>query len=64
MVHQGLVFHSTQDIISAAIENRLPNKIMITIHPQRWTDNAALWTQELVLQNIKNAAKFFLNKIK
>jgi hypothetical protein len=58
------VFHSTQDIIDAANEGKLPNKIMLTVHPQRWTDNTVLWTQEFVLQNIKNVAKFFLNKMR
>ncbi len=54
---QGLVFHSTQDIINAAEENRLPDKIMMTFHPQRWTNNPILWTKELVLQNVKNVVK-------
>ena len=32
-------FHSTFDIIKAAKNNTLPNQIMITVHPQRWTNN-------------------------
>ncbi len=54
---QGLVFHSTQDIINAAEENRLPDKMMMTFHPQRWHDNMLMWTEELVTQNIKNVIK-------
>jgi len=54
---QGLVFHSTQDIINAANEGRLPDKIMMTFHPQRWTSNPIWWTKELVMQNVKNAVK-------
>jgi hypothetical protein len=56
-LREGLVFHSTKDIIKAAEKNRLPNKIMITIHPQRWTNNPYLWTKELVLQHSKNVIK-------
>ena len=56
-VKQGLVFHSTVQIIRAANEGRLPDKIMMTFHPQRWTDNHAMWLRELVLQRLKNVVK-------
>lgn len=52
--------HSTSGIIKAAEENRLPDKIMITLHPQRWTDKPLPWAKELVWQNLKNAIKYFL----
>jgi hypothetical protein len=51
-------FHSTQDIINASKNGNLPNKIMFNFHPQRWTDNPVLWTQELVWQNVKNLVKW------
>jgi hypothetical protein len=35
-----------------------------TFHPQRWTDQPLPWAKELVLQNTKNVAKYFLNKIR
>ena len=63
-------FAKTKDIIQAIEKGRLlsgvegPNQIMFTFHPQRWTDNTALWTKELVLQNVKNVVKFLLNKIR
>lgn len=50
-------FHSTFDIINAAKEKRLPDKIMITVHPQRWDDRSLPWIRELILQNIKNVGK-------
>ena len=56
-VKQGLVFHSTEDIILAANAGKLPKRIMITTHPQRWTDNAAAWWKELLLQKLKNSVK-------
>ena len=64
-VEQELVFHSTQDIITAIQDERLPHRIMITTHPQRWTDNLLLWSKELVMQSIKNIVKrIIVNKSK
>ena len=48
-------FKSTQDIIDGI--NRLPDKVMFTIHPQRWHDNPLLWLKELLSQNVKNQIK-------
>ena len=50
-------FHSTPEIIKALDESSLPYKIMVTFHPQRWTDNYFLWYKELVWQNFKNQLK-------
>jgi hypothetical protein len=55
-------FHSTFDIIKAAEEGKLPDKIMMTFHPQRWTDKLGPWVRELVWQNVKNAVKYFIVK--
>lgn len=54
--------HSTSDIIRAAEAGRLPNKIMMTFHPQRWTDKPGPWVKELVWQNVKNVGKWVLVK--
>jgi hypothetical protein len=56
-IKQGLIFHSTSDIITAVRENRLPDQIMFTMHPQRWHNDSLLWIKELVLQKIKNQVK-------
>ena len=61
---QGLVFHSTQDVIRAAQKGKLPDKIMMTFHPQRWTDRPLPWLKELVWQGVKNFGKYFLVKLK
>jgi hypothetical protein len=53
-------FHKTDEIISASNNNKLPNQIMFTFHPQRWTENKLLWTKELFNQNLKNIIKRFL----
>ena len=54
---KGWSFHSTDDIIKALQENRLPDQLMITTHPQRWNDFGISWIKELIMQNIKNVVK-------
>jgi len=51
-------FRTTKQIIDNI--NQLPHSIMFTFHPQRWTNNKALWMKELVFQNTKNIVKRFL----
>lgn len=48
-------FKTTQDIIDNV--DKLPDKVMFTIHPERWTDDLIPWTQNLITQNIKNIVK-------
>ena len=54
--------HSTRDIIAALEKDLLSDKIMLTVHPQRWNDGFLLWLKELVWQNIKNLVKYFVAK--
>ena len=65
-VNSGLSFsfHSTRDIIRAARAGKLPDSVMFTFHPQRWNDNFSKWTSELLLQNVKNAIKYAVIKMK
>lgn len=56
----GLRLRSTDDIIRAFQSNRFPNKILMTFHPQRWTDKSLPWIKELVFQRSKNIVKRFL----
>jgi hypothetical protein len=56
-------FHSTFDIIKAACENNLPEKIMITMHPQRWDNRLLPWFREYLMQNIKNLIKSALVRV-
>lgn len=55
-------FHTTFDIIKSARENKLPSQIMMTFHPQRWSDKTIPWVRELVWQNTKNVFKYFIVK--
>ena len=48
-------FKTTYNIINNL--NKLPDQMMITIHPQRWNDNVLYWTKELIGQSGKNIIK-------
>ena len=63
-IRDGLVFHSTEDVIKAVANGTFPQRLMMTTHPQRWTDNCTEWFMELVGQCIKNKVKRILVKRK
>ena len=50
-------FRTTNDIISAIQQKKLPDQMMITFHPQRWNSNLLFWGKELIFQNAKNIVK-------
>ena len=54
---QGLTFHSTDDVIEGLRSGRIPKRLMITVHPQRWAPFGSAWCKELLLQNAKNIVK-------
>lgn len=51
------VYHSTDDILKALTQGTFPEKLMLTTHPQRWTNHWGLWVEEYVLQSVKNVVK-------
>lgn len=53
----GWWFHRTPELIIAMEDRRLPAGVMITTHPQRWTNSWGGWLKELIVQNIKNIVK-------
>ena len=55
-------FKTTNDIIKSLKSGILPNQIMVTTHPQRWTDKPLEWFFELISQSLKNRIKSFLVK--
>ncbi|MBQ2439415.1 MAG: hypothetical protein II267_05955, partial [Paludibacteraceae bacterium] len=59
-IEQGLIYHTTDDLIHALNQGQLPKHIMITTHPQRWTNNILAWSRELLLQSLKNIVKRLL----
>lgn len=50
-------YHSTSEVIVAIANNKFPDQVIFTFHPQRWNDNLLKWCKELVLQNVKNTIK-------
>ena len=54
---RGWVYRRSSQIIEAAEQSQLPACIMITTHPQRWTNHPLLWIKEVVVQTIKNTIK-------
>ena len=57
-------FRSTGEIITAANAGRLPSKLAITVHPQRWNEGYAPWILEAALQGIKNKIKYTVNLLR
>lgn len=54
---EGLTWHTTPQLMQTIEADRLPAHVMITTHPQRWTNNKAAWLKELMLQTTKNWIK-------
>ncbi|OFX26388.1 MAG: hypothetical protein A2041_07355 [Bacteroidetes bacterium GWA2_31_9b] len=61
---QDKSFKNTLDIIKAVEKRELPNQIMFTFHPQRWSDKPIPWVKEIVLQNVKNLVKRMVLKLR
>ena len=57
---ERLNIHSTFDFMEWLLNKPNQNAIMITIHPQRWTNNTFEWYMEFLKQNIKNFIKKFI----
>lgn len=53
---------STRHMIELFQQNKMPNKIIINTHPQRWFNFGVGWVKELVLQNAKTVVKKILIK--
>ncbi|MBO4263516.1 MAG: hypothetical protein J5871_02400 [Bacteroidales bacterium] len=53
----GWSFHTTDDIIRGLREDRLPARLMITTHPQRWDEIGLAWASEWAMQKAKNIIK-------
>lgn len=57
---EGLLFHSTDDIIHALNDPRHPihqKALLVNTHPQRWMPFGFGWVKEMALQNSKNIVK-------
>ena len=56
----GLTWHTTPQLIAAIEQGRLPEHVMLTTHPQRWTNNRGAWYKEAITQKLKNIIKRIL----
>ena len=59
-IQEELTFHSTEDIIRWLKQCQPKTNIMITTHPQRWSDDTLEWLSEYISQTIKNTIKRIL----
>ena len=59
-IRRGWVYHTTDQLITAIEQGSLAPHLMITTHPQRWTDDLLPWLQELIVQKLKNIIKRIL----
>jgi hypothetical protein len=53
-------FRKTENLIQSIKSRDLPERIMITFHPQRWNDKLSPWLGEYIWQNFKNVIKYFI----
>ena len=61
---KGLSWHRTSELIEAIESGKMPDHVMITTHPQRWTNNPKAWYLEMMTQSIKNIIKRIIVKIR
>ena len=60
----GLTWHTTSQLIQAIEQGTMPAHVMITTHPQRWTNDSKAWYLEMVTQMAKNIVKRILLTVK
>jgi hypothetical protein len=53
----NFTFNHTNDIINALKENKLPDKIMVNIHPEFWTDETFKWYRIYLNRKLRNTVK-------
>ena len=56
-IRQGKVYHKTDDLIRTIESGGFPGQVMLTTHPQRWTDHRMQWLKEYAAQSVKNVIK-------
>ena len=54
---QGLVFHSTDDVMEGLRLGKISSDVLVTTHPQRWNRPGPAWFKEYFAQNVKNIVK-------
>ena len=59
----NLTIRSTPHLAGLAKNGKLPGRIIINTHPQRWNPPGLRWFREFVVQNIKNIGKFIVVRL-
>ena len=54
---KGWTWHTTPKMLQSIQSGSFPPHVMMTTHPQRWTDNSKAWYLEAMTQTIKNCIK-------
>jgi hypothetical protein len=55
---------TTFDLIKSFSQNKLPNQIILNVHPARWNDNLFIWLYRYFLQKAKNITKSVLKSFR
>ena len=53
-------FNHINEIISNIEKNSIPDKIMVNIHPEHWSEGSIEWYRTLLVRKIKNSVKKLL----
>lgn len=61
-IGKGLVYHCTDDIIRAVENGSFSKHLMMTTHPQRWTNQRGEWLWEYLSQSAKNVVKRLMKR--
>lgn len=57
--------HSTQDLVNHILDSKLPDRILINVHPARWNDNIFKWIiRKYILTFPKLHIKMLVKKIR
>ena len=55
-------YRKTATIIRDLRTNSLPQKLFVTVHPQRWSNSVPVWFLQMVTQKVKNGVKYLINR--
>jgi len=58
----NIKIRNSEHMIALIKVGKMPYKVMINTHPQRWFDPGYGWIKELVMQNTKNVIKRLIIK--
>lgn len=54
---RGFVYRQTAEVVDAIERGVFPERVVLSVHPERWTDDATLWAWYGSLQWVKNVVK-------